>query len=107
MDVSIGERLEVLHSAVPGRVRLSVPNLKNNPQLAAQLEHRLRRRQAIQAIAASFATGNVTLIFDPSLGIDAAVQSVESARSVSDNIFNGTHSSESWWASATETVLTN
>ena len=47
------------------------------------------------------------MIFDPSLGLDAAVQSVKSARSVSDNVFNGTHSSESWWASATETVLAN
>lgn len=105
MDVFFGDRLEILHAAVPGRVRLSVPNLKHNPELAARLEHRLRTREAIQAVAASSATGNVTLTSRPSLEVDLIVQLVEWARGLTDDVFFGTHRNESWWASGIETVL--
>src|SRR3978361_1029007 len=104
MDVLVGGRCEIVHSAVPGRLRLSVPGLKNNHRFAAQLENRLRMHRAARTVAANAATGNITLTYDPLLKVDSASELVDSARSLDEDVLRSL-GRDRGWAESIETVL--
>jgi Ca2+-transporting ATPase len=54
-----------LSTAVPGRLRVRVSSLRDDPALASRLEATLTGRQSIRAARASALTGGVLVFFDP------------------------------------------
>ena len=56
-------KITILHNEVPGRVRLEVPGLKENPALKQFLEVSLRRSPGIYWVSASVYTGNILIHF--------------------------------------------
>lgn len=51
--------------AIPGRVRLKVAGLRDNPPLARVIQERLGAVPGIQEVAAAPLTGSVLVLFDP------------------------------------------
>ena len=51
--------------AVPGRLRIRIPNLKASTRLAAALESELERVEGIRSVEANPVTGNVLIVYDP------------------------------------------
>jgi hypothetical protein len=51
--------------AIPGRIRIKLPNVKGNPALAAELERRLAAMYVVQWVEVSPLTGSVLLGYDP------------------------------------------
>lgn len=102
MAASVGGRYDILHSAVPGRLRLSVPGLKNDESLARHLERRLRAKPNIQHAAASTATGCLIVTYHQSLGVVDVVCMIDEA-------INAPHHAAGddpcWWSDRVETVL--
>ena len=54
----------IIHARVPGRVRLAIPGLRNNPTLAGHLEVALRRQPVMKEVSANIRTGNILVHFD-------------------------------------------
>ncbi len=50
--------------ALPGRVRLKLPRLKENPELASQAREKLGRVPGIQSVEANPATGSLLILYD-------------------------------------------
>jgi hypothetical protein len=50
--------------AVPGRVRLKIPRVKENPELARQAQERLSRVPGIRGVKANPATGSLLILYD-------------------------------------------
>lgn len=50
--------------AVPGRVRLKIPRVKKNPDLARQAQERLSQVPGIQGVEANPATGSLLILYD-------------------------------------------
>jgi hypothetical protein len=50
--------------ALPGRVRLKIPGVKDNPKLARQAQERLGQVAGIQRVEANSATGSLLLFYD-------------------------------------------
>ena len=57
-------RVSVLSGAVPGRARLCVPGLRDQPGLALQLQDRLAADDRVHRVRPSTLTGNVLVLFD-------------------------------------------
>lgn len=104
MDVSVDAGCEILHSVVAGRLRLSVPGLKNNSELAGQLEYRLRKHGVFQAVAANSVTGNITVRYDVLLESSHVVRLIDTAKTLDADILNGSDG-QSWWAESPVSVL--
>jgi hypothetical protein len=51
--------------AIPGRVRLKVARLKDNPPLARVIQERLGAVRGIQGVEATPLTGSVLVLFEP------------------------------------------
>src|SRR5262249_42428371 len=58
-------RVRVLHAAVPGRLRLSVPLVKRDPDLAQRLESLAQSWKGVGQAVANAATGSLLLEYDP------------------------------------------
>ena len=58
--------LLILH-AIPGRLRVKVGLLKNNPALADECQGRLARLQMVQRVVVNPVTGSVLITYDPHL----------------------------------------
>ena len=58
--------LQILH-AIPGRLRLKVGTLKDNPALADECQGRLARLWMVQQAVVNPVTGSVLVIYDPRL----------------------------------------
>ncbi len=56
--------VEVLHS-IPGRVRFSVPSIRDNEDACHQLEKQLLKADAIQQIRVNPLTGTILILFNP------------------------------------------
>jgi hypothetical protein len=56
--------IKIVH-AIPGRVRLKVAKLRNNPPLARVIQERLGAVRGIQGVEATPLTGSVLVLFDP------------------------------------------
>ena len=69
--------LEVLHAAVPGRVRLHVPGLRRNTRLKHKLEYDLRGRGGVRQASASIWTGNLAMDFDRAVPLTAVLALTE------------------------------
>jgi len=54
-----------LHTAVPGRIRVSVDGLQASPRLKRIIEHGLASKSGIVSTEASTLTGNVLVLYDP------------------------------------------
>src|SRR3954447_15124332 len=104
MDASTQDRFEILHSAVPGRLRISVPHVKNDDGFAAKLSGSLRAQAAIRDVRASVTTGNVTITYDPLLDTDVVLGLVSLA-SHAGSALSDNRPAETWWAKSTESVL--
>jgi hypothetical protein len=50
--------------ALPGRVRLKIPRVKENPELARQAQEKLGRIPGIHRVEANPATGSLLIIYD-------------------------------------------
>jgi hypothetical protein len=55
--------IKVAH-ALPGRVRLKIPRVKENPELARQAQERLSRVPGIRKVKANPATGSLLILYD-------------------------------------------
>jgi hypothetical protein len=55
--------VKLLH-AVPGRIRVRIPRIKNDPEYAARIGERLRALPGITAVAASPVTASVVVRYD-------------------------------------------
>src|SRR5258705_5566610 len=64
MALSDMTRVSVLSGAVPGRARLCVPGLRDQPGLALQLQDRLGADDRVHRVRPSTLTGNVLVLFD-------------------------------------------
>ena len=58
--------ITVVH-ALPGRVRLKIPGVKDNPNLARQAQEKLVRVPGIQGVEANPATGSLLILYDLAL----------------------------------------
>ena len=58
----------VVHQGVPGRLRLHTAGMFRRPDLANEVEHRLRRISAISSVEVSSLTGTALLKFEPNTG---------------------------------------
>ena len=58
--------ITVVH-ALPGRVRLKIPGVKNNPNLARQAQEKLGLVPGIQRVEANPATGSLLILYDLAL----------------------------------------
>jgi hypothetical protein len=54
---------------MPGRVRVKISRLKNNPAFAREIQERLRGVQGIQRAEANVVTGSVLVLYEPN-GMD-------------------------------------
>jgi len=57
--------VQVLHAAVPGRVRLSVPQLKRAPDLARRFEALATSWSGVRRAGANAVTGSLLLEYEP------------------------------------------
>jgi Heavy metal associated domain 2 len=55
--------IRVVH-AIPGRLRLKIAQLRDNPELARELYERLSGRRGIQRVEANALTGSVLVLYD-------------------------------------------
>ena len=53
--------------ALPGRVRLKIPRVKDNPELARQAQDKLGRVPGVQRVEANPATGSLLILYDLAL----------------------------------------
>ena len=53
--------------ALPGRVRLKIPGVKDNPELARQAQEKLGRVPGVQRVEANPATGSLLILYDSAL----------------------------------------
>jgi len=60
--------------ALPGRVRLKIPEVKENPELARQAQEKLGRVPGIQRVEANPATGSLLILYD--LAMMASVETL-------------------------------
>jgi hypothetical protein len=74
MPVAPTPTLEVLHAAVPGRLRLKVPRLRGDTALASALESRWQSVASVRGAAASVSTGSVLLSCDPARDVKQLVE---------------------------------
>lgn len=58
-------RVQVLHAAVPGRLRLFLPPLKRAPELAGRVEAAAASWNGVRRAAASAVTGSLLIEYDP------------------------------------------
>ena len=72
-------RVDPLHTTVSGRARLRVEGLYRSARLAAQLEQSLHAHPSVRSVRASPRTGNVLVLFEPTLGLDEVCRAVEAA----------------------------
>lgn len=56
--------IKVVH-AVPGRIRVKVSKVKENPTLAGEIERQLSTIQGIRRVEANPVTGSVLVLYDP------------------------------------------
>jgi Ca2+-transporting ATPase len=73
------EELTLLHSAVPGRLRVCVPGLKGAKRLKLALEGALRSGRAVKEATASAATGTLLVLFDPKFTNARIIEAIEDA----------------------------
>lgn len=66
----------VRHSAVPGRVRISIPQIKRAPLIRARLESDLPGRAGIRTVSGSEWSGSLLIVFDPSRTATAILDAV-------------------------------
>lgn len=64
-----GEHLQILHTAVPGRIRFKLYGLYRNPELKQRLETRLPKQNGLHRVQANSATGNLLVGFDAGLAL--------------------------------------
>lgn len=69
--------VQAIHTAVKGRVRYKVHGLKHSEYLKKYLEFRLLNHKGIQQVRANPDTGNVIVIFQPSLSTNAIALLIE------------------------------
>ncbi|MBI5251747.1 MAG: hypothetical protein HY912_19820 [Desulfomonile tiedjei] len=50
---------------VPGRLRIKIPNLKRNPQLAEDLQELLNSLSGINSISVNTVIGSMIVLYDP------------------------------------------
>jgi P-type Ca2+ transporter type 2C len=65
-----------LHTAVPGRVRLSVAGLRGNTALKATLERGLAEAAEVRSASASPLTGSLVIVYDSVVPLDRIVRQV-------------------------------
>ncbi len=54
----------VVTHALPGRVRLKIPRVKHNPELARKAQENLSRVPGVQKVEANPATGSLLILYD-------------------------------------------
>jgi hypothetical protein len=60
-----GARVDIsVCSAVPGRIRLRIKDVKGNPKLATELQDRLRSLEGVQRAEANLRAGSITINYD-------------------------------------------
>ena len=64
-----GQRVSIVHAALPGRVRLHLAGLHRAPALATTVERGMAALAGVQRVAASPRTGNVLVLYDPALSL--------------------------------------
>jgi hypothetical protein len=70
--------IKVVH-AIPGRIRVKVPRLKENPALAREVQERLSAVQAVQRAEVNPITGSVLVLYDRT-----AIESLDSLLSLAE-----------------------
>jgi Heavy metal associated domain 2 len=70
--------IRVVH-AIPGRIRLKIPRLKENPALAREVQERLSAVQEVQRAEVNPVTGSVLVLYDRT-----AVESLDSLLSLAE-----------------------
>ena len=58
------DEFTVIH-ALPGRVRLKVAGIKNNPSLAQEIKQRLSNKAGVSRVQINPITGSVLMYYDP------------------------------------------
>ncbi|MGE0825753.1 MAG: HMA2 domain-containing protein [Candidatus Binatia bacterium] len=56
----------VVH-AIPGRIRLKVAQVRDNPTLATEIQHRLTSLTGVRQVEASARTGSVLILYDAAI----------------------------------------
>jgi Ca2+-transporting ATPase len=101
-------RVEPLHNAIPGRVRLAVAGLRNNAPLGQTLENRLPGTQGIRLVSANAVSGNALLLFDPTIELGkivAAVEAVLGSDTAPADAHTDRDSGDAWHATPVPAVL--
>ena len=62
-----GDAVAIRAAPLPGRVRLTIPGLRRQPERERPIEERLTRIAGVQLARANAWTGNVLVLFDPDL----------------------------------------
>ncbi len=65
MALGTNEALSIRNSAVPGRLRLTVADLKRNPSRQKAVQTVLSQLAGVHSVSASTLTGNALILFDP------------------------------------------
>lgn len=61
----LSEQTHILHSKLPGRLRLSIPSIRRNANASSWLTTELSQVSGIKRVSASASTGNVLIEFKP------------------------------------------
>jgi Ca2+-transporting ATPase len=69
--------MEAVHVAVPGRIRIRVEGLQNDPKLKQNIELGLTGAHGVHAVSASDVTGNVLVRFDPERSTEQIVRDLD------------------------------
>lgn len=86
---TVGAR--VVH-AIPGRIRIKLPELRENPTLAGEIRQRLSPLRGIRQVEANPLTASLLVVYDPS-EIDLA-DSLQCLQDLSTTLFDGPGLSE-------------
>ena len=71
--------VHVVGAPSPGRIRLAVPGLSDNPSGAAPILARLRALPGIRSVTANPLTGNALVLYEPGCTTPAALRAVLAA----------------------------
>ena len=97
--------VQIVHHAVPGRVRLHVKGLKRSADLKSQLVQRLARWGDVSGAWPNIDTGNVLVLFDPAVPTQSvAVRVARAARGHSLGEADDPQKDEAWHQCEVEQV---
>ncbi|MBV9252406.1 MAG: hypothetical protein JO227_24565, partial [Acetobacteraceae bacterium] len=95
-DDPTGPSLGIIHSVVPGRLRVRVRGLRHSPKVKARLVRGLTRWGDLRAVSPSTETGNLLVLFDPAVSAQSVADRVASLVNESDDKHDDAAAEREW-----------